>query len=222
MFKTKYDDWEKWEQFLQAPLEDFSKNFPLKSSEKVIYQQVNKLTELIVGSAASFIKKPDKESYHLKNSYRSISLSNILCKIYERIILQEATKPLEKNNFFKGKSLYAYLKAQMSRRLHWFWKNKCARGLQVVNMAFQFLLICRVLLMQCGWRGHYISWTKQVSITIFSQPFPTFSLTDSIETFTSYTSFTLTPVTRLAPPLVHLRYFFSALLYSWFLLLIRL
>ena len=182
MFKAKYDDWEKWEQFLQAPLEDFSKNFPLKSSEKVIYQQVNKLIELIVGSVTSFIKKSDKESYHLKNSYRSISLSNILCKIYERIILQEATKILEKNNFFKGKSLYAYLKAQMSRRLHWFLKNKCARGLQVVNMAFQFLLICRVLLMQCGWRGHYISCTKQVSITIFFQLFPAFSLTDSIET----------------------------------------
>ena len=51
-------------------------------------------------------------------------------------------------------------------------------GLQVVNMTLQFLLICRV---QCGeGRGHYISCTKQVSLTIFGQSFPAFSQTDSI------------------------------------------
>ena len=32
-FKTKIADWEKWKQFLQAPLEDYSKNFPLEISE---------------------------------------------------------------------------------------------------------------------------------------------------------------------------------------------
>ena len=53
-FRTKNADWEKWKQFLQAPLEDYSTNFPLEISEKVIDQQANKLTELIVGSATSF------------------------------------------------------------------------------------------------------------------------------------------------------------------------
>ena len=41
-----------------------------------------------------------------------MSLSNILGKIYERIILQQATKILEENRFFKGKILYAYKKTQ--------------------------------------------------------------------------------------------------------------
>ena len=53
-FKTTNADWEKWEQFLQAPLEDYSTSLPLEISEKVINQQANKLTELIVGSATSF------------------------------------------------------------------------------------------------------------------------------------------------------------------------
>ena len=53
-FKTINPDWEKWEQFLQAPLEDYSTNFRLEISEKVIDQQANKLTELIVDSATSF------------------------------------------------------------------------------------------------------------------------------------------------------------------------
>ena len=49
-FKTKNADWEKWKQFLQPPLEDYSTNFLLEISEKVIDQQANKLTELVVGS----------------------------------------------------------------------------------------------------------------------------------------------------------------------------
>ena len=57
-----------------------------------------------------YLKKTDKTSYHLENSYRSISLSNILGKIYKRIILQQATNILDKNNFFKGKNFYAYKK----------------------------------------------------------------------------------------------------------------
>ena len=52
-----------------------------------------------------YIKKPDKESYHLENTYRSLSLSNILDKTYERAILQQATNVLEENNFFNGKNL---------------------------------------------------------------------------------------------------------------------
>ena len=50
-FRAKNADWEKWKQFLQAPLEDYSLNFPLKTLEKIIDQQVKKLTDLIVGSA---------------------------------------------------------------------------------------------------------------------------------------------------------------------------
>ena len=53
-FRTKNDDWEKRKQFLQAPLENYSTNVPFEISEKVIDQQANKLTELIVGSATSF------------------------------------------------------------------------------------------------------------------------------------------------------------------------
>ena len=53
-FRTKKTDWEKWKQFLQVPLEDYSTNFPLEISEKIIDQQANKLTDLILGSAASF------------------------------------------------------------------------------------------------------------------------------------------------------------------------
>ena len=53
-----------------------------------------------------YLRKPDKESYTLTALY----LSNILDKIYERIILQQATNILEENKFFKGKNLYAYQK----------------------------------------------------------------------------------------------------------------
>ena len=49
-FITRNADWEKWKQFLQPPLEDYSTNFLLEISEKVIDQQANKLTELVVGS----------------------------------------------------------------------------------------------------------------------------------------------------------------------------
>ena len=34
--KQKNADWEKWKQFLQAPQEDYSTNFPLEISEKDI------------------------------------------------------------------------------------------------------------------------------------------------------------------------------------------
>ena len=53
-FKTKNADCGKWKQFLQAPIEDCSTNFPLEISEKVIDQQVNKIAGLIVGSATRF------------------------------------------------------------------------------------------------------------------------------------------------------------------------
>ena len=52
----------------------------------------------------------DKATYHIENSYRSISLTNLFGKIYERILLQQATNILEENKFFEGKNLYAYQK----------------------------------------------------------------------------------------------------------------
>ena len=55
-----------------------------------------------------YLKNQDKESYDLENLYHSISFSNILWKIYERITVQPATNILEENNFFKAKNLYAY------------------------------------------------------------------------------------------------------------------
>ena len=33
-FRTKNGDWEKWKQFLQAPLEDYSTNFPRRNFRK--------------------------------------------------------------------------------------------------------------------------------------------------------------------------------------------
>ena len=129
-----------------------------------------------------YLKKPDKESYHLENSYCSISFSNILGKINEGIILQQATNILEENNFLKGKNLYAYQKNKNASQALLPLIEKMCEELQVANMTLQFLLICRVLLMQCRGRRHYISCTKQISLTIFSQSFPAFSQTDSIET----------------------------------------
>ena len=58
-FKTKNADCGKWKQFLQAPIEDYFTNFPLEISEKVIDQQVNKIAELIVGSATSFFSQTE-------------------------------------------------------------------------------------------------------------------------------------------------------------------
>ena len=50
----------------------------------------------------------ENEMFSLPAEFRSLSLSNILDKIYERIILQQATNILEKNNFFNRKNLYVY------------------------------------------------------------------------------------------------------------------
>ena len=57
-----------------------------------------------------YFKKIDKIDYHRENSYRPISLTNLFGKIFERILLQEATNILEEQQFFKGKNLYAYQK----------------------------------------------------------------------------------------------------------------
>ena len=55
-----------------------------------------------------------KANYHLPNSYRSISISNFLVKIYEKIIQQEAINVLTENNFFDGKNVFAYQKNKNS------------------------------------------------------------------------------------------------------------
>ena len=57
-----------------------------------------------------YFKNMDKATYHIKNSYRSISLTNLFYKIYERILLQQATNILEENKFFEGKNLYVHQK----------------------------------------------------------------------------------------------------------------
>ena len=61
-----------------------------------------------------YIKNPDKANYHLPNSYRSISFSNFLGKVYEKIIEQEAINVLTENNFFDGKNIFAYHKNKNS------------------------------------------------------------------------------------------------------------
>ena len=52
-----------------------------------------------------YFKKMDKATYHIENSYRSISLTNLFDKIYERILLHTATIILEGKKFFEGKNL---------------------------------------------------------------------------------------------------------------------
>ena len=57
-----------------------------------------------------YLKKPGKDNYRVEKSYRSISISNILGKVFERIILKEATNILTENGFLENKNLYAYQK----------------------------------------------------------------------------------------------------------------
>ena len=111
-----------------------------------------------------YVKNLDKGSCHLESYYRSMSLSNILGKIYERTILHQAANVLEESNFFKGKTQYAFQKNKrcLTGSVLCSVPNKCKRGLQVANVTLKFSLICRMLLMQCGGMGHYIRSTKQV------------------------------------------------------------
>ena len=62
------------------------------------------------------MKKPDKDNYHIPNSYRPISLSNVMGKIYEKIILQEVVNILTESKFFNGKNVYVYQKNKNSRQ----------------------------------------------------------------------------------------------------------
>ena len=87
-----------------------------------------------------WLKTPDKESDHLENPCHSISLSNILGKIYERKILQQATN-WRKIVFSKGK-IYTHIKKKknvLQALLLLMCENKCVRGLQVESMTLQFL-----------------------------------------------------------------------------------
>ena len=56
------------------------------------------------------MKTPNKDNYHIPNSYRPNLLPNIIGNIYEKIILQEAVDILTKSKFFNGKNVYAYKK----------------------------------------------------------------------------------------------------------------
>ena len=111
-----------------------------------------------------YLKNLVKGSCHVDNYYRSMSLSNILGKIYERIILHQVANVLEESNFFKGKTQYAFQKNKRCLRGSVLCSvpNKCKTGLQVANVTLKFSLIYRVLLMQCGGMGHYIRSTRQV------------------------------------------------------------
>ena len=62
------------------------------------------------------MKKSDKDNYHIPNSYRPISLSNVMGKIYEKIILQEVVNILTKSKFFNGKNVYVYQKNKNARQ----------------------------------------------------------------------------------------------------------
>ena len=55
-------------------------------------------------------EKTEKDNYHIPNSYRPISLSNIMGKIYEKFILQEAVSLFTERKFLDEKNVYAYQK----------------------------------------------------------------------------------------------------------------
>ena len=118
---------------------------------------------------------------------------------------------MEENNFFKGKNLYAYQKNKNALQALLLLIERMCEGVASGKYGIAVFTDPENTFDAVWRKGHYISCTKQVSLTIFSQSFPAFSLTDSIKTL-----LTLTPVTGLAPPMVFLRDFFSALLYSWF------
>ena len=62
------------------------------------------------------MKKSDKDNYHIPNSYRPISLPNVMGKIYEKIILQEVVNILTESKFFNGKNVYVYQKNKNARQ----------------------------------------------------------------------------------------------------------
>ena len=61
-----------------------------------------------------YIKKANKENYHTEKSYRPLSLSNIMAKIFERIMMNRIAQDLTESKFFKGKSMFAYQKGKSS------------------------------------------------------------------------------------------------------------
>ena len=109
-----------------------------------------------------WLKTPDKESDHLENPCHSISLSNILGKIYERKILQQATN-WRKIVFSKGK-IYTHIKK----------KKKCLAGFAAINVWEQ---MCERV---ASGKYDIAVFARQVLLTIVSQSFPAFSPTDSI------------------------------------------
>ena len=64
-----------------------------------------------------YLKTQHKEFCHLENSYCSTSLSNILGKIYERIIFEEATTILKEITFSKEKTYMRIKKPKMPHML---------------------------------------------------------------------------------------------------------
>ena len=58
------------------------------------------------------LKKPEESNYHVPSLYRSISLTNIFGKVFEKVTLQEAVTTLAENNFFEGINVYGYQKSK--------------------------------------------------------------------------------------------------------------
>ena len=67
------------------------------------------------------MKTPNKDNYHIPNSYRPNLLPNMIGKTYEKIILQEAVDILTKSKFFNGKNIYAYQKYKNAPRAFINW-----------------------------------------------------------------------------------------------------
>ena len=107
-FKTKNAVWKKWEQFLQAPLQDYYRNFPSQISKNVIDQQTNRLTELIAAFAACFsdlTEIPNKRAKgwwnnntkvarkEMKESVRKYKLRKSPAKLRKMVEVKEKYQP---------------------------------------------------------------------------------------------------------------------------------
>lgn len=57
-----------------------------------------------------YFKKPDKEDHHNEKAYRPISLTDMMGKIYEKILFNRITSILEQTGFLNDKNIYAYRK----------------------------------------------------------------------------------------------------------------
>ena len=114
--EQKNADLKKWKQFLQVPLEDYSTNFPLEISEKVIDQQAQKLTDLIVGSATSVFGLTEISNKRVKGwRNNNIKAARKEMKSVRRYKLRQSPANLQKMEEVKEKHQTAISEAKLKQ-----------------------------------------------------------------------------------------------------------